>query len=112
MKKAILGNEISFGHAKVLAGIESFESQDKLCKACISGDLSVRELETLLKEKPKPRARRREIDAELKAFEHALKQKLGMKASLQGTQSRGKIILSYSSKDELNSLYSIIENIR
>ncbi len=112
VKKAILDNAISFGHAKVLGGIEKFETQDKLCRACISGGLSVRALELLLKERPKQRSKKIEIDAELKAFEYTLKHKLGMKAVLQGTQSKGKIILSYNNKDELNALFNIIENIK
>lgn len=115
VKKAILANEISFGHAKILAGIESFEKQERFCRACVSGDLSVRALEALIKTNSKSgqrsMVRQRELDAELKAFEYTIKQKLGIKTSLQGNQNKGKIILSYSNKDELNTLFHIIENI-
>lgn len=115
VKKSILANEISFGHAKILAGIESFERQERYCRACVSGDLSVRALEALLKTNAKDGqrslVRRRELDAELKAFEYTIKRKLGIKTSLQGNQNKGKIILTYNNKDELNTLFNIIENI-
>ncbi len=111
-KKALIEKTLSFGHAKVLAGVKDIALQNNLCTQCILKQWTVRELELALAQKPKPEPQRKKVDAELAAFEQSLKQKLGLKAYLQGNHNKGKIILSYHSKEELNHLYAIIENLQ
>ncbi|MDY5730827.1 MAG: ParB/RepB/Spo0J family partition protein [Eubacteriales bacterium] len=111
-KKALIEKTLSFGHAKVLVGVKDIALQNNLCTQCILKQWTVRELELALAQKPKPEPQRKKVDAELVAFEQSLKQKLGLKAYLQGNHNKGKIILSYHSKEELNHLYAIIENLQ
>ncbi len=44
---------LSVGHAKVLLGVENSETQEKLCDLIIKEDLSVRQLETIIKKSNK-----------------------------------------------------------
>src|SRR5690606_3661162 len=47
--------ELSFGHAKVLAAVKEREQIIRLANECVVGELSVRELEELSKKNNKPK---------------------------------------------------------
>lgn len=111
VKQSIRDNKISLGHAKVLAGLDSKELQEKLCRRVINENLSVRELEAVIKQKPVARKSYKDFsDPELMAFERSLKSKLGLKAAIKGNMQKGRIILTYSNTDELNTIYNIFNS--
>ena len=47
-------------------------------------------------------------DGELLALQNAMREALGLKTTLSGTETRGKITLSYNSAQELEHLYEVI----
>ena len=47
-------------------------------------------------------------DTDLKFAEDRLRDRLGTKVSIQGSQSKGKVIIEYYSRDELNGIYDIL----
>ncbi|MDY6073177.1 MAG: ParB/RepB/Spo0J family partition protein [Eubacteriales bacterium] len=111
VKQSIRDSKISLGHAKVLAGLNSKELQEKLCRRIVNENLSVRELEAVIKQKPVARKSYKDFsDPELMAFERSLKSKLGLKAAIKGNMQKGRIILTYSNTDELNTIYNIFNS--
>ena len=111
VKQSIRDSKISLGHAKVLAGLKSKELQEKLCRRIINEDLSVRELEAIIEQKPVIKKSYKDFsDPELMAFERSLKSKLGLKAAIKGNMQKGRIILTYSNTDELNTIYNIFNS--
>lgn len=111
VKQSIRDSKISLGHAKVLAGLDSKELQEKLCRRVINENLSVRELEAVIKQKPVIKKSYKDFsDPELMAFERSLKSKLGLKATIKGNMQKGRIILTYSNTDELNTIYNIFNS--
>lgn len=111
VKQSIRDSKISLGHAKVLAGLNSKELQEKLCRRIIHENLSVRELEAIIKQKPVIKKSYKDFsDPELMAFERSLKSKLGLKAAIKGNMQKGRIILTYSNTDELNTIYNIFNS--
>lgn len=111
VKQSIRDNKISLGHAKVLAGLKSKELQEKLCRRIINENLSVRELEAIIEQKPVIKKSYKDFsDPELMAFERSLKSKLGLKAAIKGNMQKGRIILTYSNTDELNTIYNIFNS--
>ena len=97
-------------YANVLAGLDSEARQLQLAHQCVLHGYSVRRLEELAKARPAVRtaAPKREAGPELMALQNAMREALGLKTTLSGTETRGKITLSYNSAQELEHLYEVI----
>jgi len=103
---------ISFGHGKVLLGIEETERQLKIHGAILVQNLSVRQTEELVKnQKQSPEVgvktptftrvaeRLRNLSQELTKFWSA-------KVYIKGSENKGKIVIQYNSSDELDRILS------
>lgn len=106
----VVTGDLSAGHARVLAGLDSEARQLELAHQCVLHGYSVRRLEELAKARPAVRqaAPKREAAPELMALQNAMREALGLKTTLSGTETRGKITLSYNSAQELEHLYEVI----
>ncbi len=106
----VVTGDLSAGHARVLAGLDSEARQLELAHQCVLHGYSVRRLEELAKARPTVRqaAPKREAGPELMALQNAMREALGLKTTLSGTETRGKITLSYNSAQELEHLYEVI----
>lgn len=106
----VVTGELSAGHARVLAGLDSEARQLELAHQCVLHGHSVRKLEELAKARPAVRqaAPKREAGPELIALQNAMREALGLRTTLSGTETRGKITLSYNSAEELEHLYEVI----
>ena len=106
----VVTGDLSAGHARVLAGLDSEARQLELAHQCVLHGYSVRRLEELAKARPAVRqaAPKREAGPELMALQDATREALGLKTTLSGTETRGKITLSYNSAQELEHLYEVI----
>ena len=106
----VVTGDLSAGHARVLAGLDSEARQLELAHQCVLHGYSVRRLEELAKARPAVRqaAPKREAGPELMALQNAMREALGLKTTLSGTETRGKITLSYNSAQELEHLYDVI----
>ncbi|MBR3099937.1 MAG: ParB/RepB/Spo0J family partition protein [Clostridia bacterium] len=106
---------LSAGHARVLAGLTDKEEQLRLGRKAAEEGMSVRQLEALAaKAKEKKKARkpaRRALPPELNELQEKLLEKTGMKSTLTGSVSKGRIVLQYSSRDELERLSEILDRI-
>lgn len=107
---------LSAGHARVLAGLDSKEEQLRLARLAVEEGLSVRRLEQLASAaKPKKPAAKRKpqsLPAELNELQDKIREKTGLKSTLTGSISRGKIVLQYSSREELERFNEIMDLIQ
>lgn len=105
-------NQLSEGHARVLAGIASPQKQRAMAQKAVAEELSVRALEALAKKpekgSPAPPA---SPPPELREFETRLLQTLGVRAQITGNLKKGRIVLRYASFDELEGIYEAIARL-
>jgi ParB family chromosome partitioning protein len=113
--------KISFGHAKVLAGLPRREDQLGLARLVIAEGLSVRETEARqarLKDAPAAaselagRAPKKRRDPNVSAAEDRLRQVLGAEVRIAGGPERGAIRIEFTSAAELNRLFEILVRAR
>ena len=106
---------LTAGHARVLAGLNSREEQIRLAHLAANEGMSVRRLEQLASNvKAKKPARKRKavsLPAELNELQDKIRLKTGLKSTLTGTISKGKIVLQYSAREELERLNEILDLI-
>lgn len=111
-----LGN-ISSGHGRALVGIENKALQKKLCSRIIEEGLSVRQLETIVKDsenlqEPAEKAKKPEPPAEFRELAKMLESGMGSRVQISGDLKSGKITIRYSSRQELENIYSIAKSLR
>ena len=92
VQKLLVDNQISVGHARTLLAIDDAEKQIEIAQKIINENLSVREVEKLVKNLDKPVKEKAIPDAQLQAiyasYEEKMKQSLATKVSI--TQSLKK----------------------
>lgn len=107
----VVTGDLSAGHARVLAGLNDRKRQLELAHQCVTLGYSVRKLEELAKDNPRETKSSRKVRAitpELDALQNSMREALGLKTVLSGTEKKGKITLSYNSAEELEHLYEVI----
>ena len=106
---------LSAGHARVLAGLGSAEAQIRLGRMAADEGMSVRQLEQLASAaktaKPAKKRKPAALPAELNELQDKIRMKTGLKSTLTGSISKGKIVLQYSTRDELERLNEILDLI-
>ena len=113
----VVSGELTAGHARVLAGLESEEQQLALAKECVEQGYSVRKLEEASKQEAKPAAAPKRatpakaLTPELSAFQDAMREALGAKTVLAGNEKKGKITISYNSAEELESIFQAVSKL-
>lgn len=98
---------LSFGHAKVLLGVENPAELIKLAKDAVAEGLSVRELEEKVQDRKRPPLHRTRIlrrDPIIREMEERLERTLHTKAHIKQGTKKGKIELEYYSLDDLERL--------
>jgi len=107
---------LTAGHARALAGLERREDQIRLAQKAAAEGLNVRQLEALAAQirsgkTIKPKARPKALPAELGELQEKIQEKTGLKSVLSGSVSRGRIVLSYSSREELERLNELLDRM-
>jgi len=120
IKRYILDGSITGGHARAILSLEDDELKEKVVKEIIENDLSVRETEKLVNklnkniknEKNKAENNKKNIIDEtsenIAQIEEKLKKIFGTKVVLQSKKDKGKILIEFYSKDELDRILDII----
>ena len=111
IQAAVIDGAISAGHARVLAGIGDREQQANLFAKTLQFGWSVRQLEEAAKKSPekKEKPRPAPLPAEYEELSERLRHATGLKVTMEGTQQKGKIVLSYSGEEELQRLWDLLE---
>ena len=105
---------LSAGHARVLAGIKDSGEQIRLAQKAVDEGMSVRQLEQTAartKAVPKPRTPVR-LPAEMEELQEKILRKTGLKSSLSGGITKGKIVLQYTSREELEHFNELLDALR
>ena len=106
---------LTAGHARVLAGLESREEQIRLAHLAAEEGMSVRRLEQLASSvKTQKNVRKRKpavLPPELNELQDKLRLKTGLKSTLTGNIRKGRIVLQYSTREELERLNDVLDQL-
>lgn len=105
--------DLSAGHGRVLAGVQSEKKQKELATLTVLKGLSVRQLEQLAaaENNPKPKTKGRMLPVELSQMQEQMQETFGMRTTFNGNLNKGKITLQYYSQEELEHLYQLLEKL-
>ena len=112
LQGALLAGAISAGHARALAGLDPTAQEDAL-RRVLREELNVRQTEDLVRARAAaaPAATRRgrrprQQDPDSRALEEAIQRALQARVSLvRGRDGRGRLVIEFSSDEELDSIY-------
>lgn len=110
VKSMVMDGKLTAGHARAIAGLGSRTLQLEAAEKSVAEGWSVRQIESYTGEKKRPAKRRKikEKDRDMAAAEEMLSQNLGTRVRLEGTDKKGKIILEYYSREELDRLVELL----
>jgi len=102
---------LSAGHARALVSVSPAERQLKLALYAVQQGWSVRQLERISAQPEKeetPKKKEKRIP-ELQQLEKMARDVFGTRAKLNGDTNSGKLVLSYSSYDDLERIWEVLE---
>lgn len=104
---SLKNEKISLGHAKVLLSLEKAEDQIQFHNRILENELSVRQLEREILSKQEKKESR-PLPSGQDTWKHSLVEKmkraLSIKAQVMGSQDRGRVVLHYQTRDDLNKI--------
>ena len=119
VQQFVIDGTLSSGHARAIAGVEDETLQISLAELAKDGGLSVRALEQMISEaaeeadKPSDKESvRQKKNSEIIAIEEELKEVLGTKVKLPNSTKKGKIEISFFSREELERLIDLLRSLR
>jgi ParB family transcriptional regulator, chromosome partitioning protein len=109
VQDAIVEGRISEGHARALGGLP-IDAQPRALGSIVDEDLSVRQVEELVRRVREPRIEttngaEKLADPEIERVEEDLRRALGTKVRLARTRRGGRIVIEYFGDDELARIY-------
>ncbi len=112
VKERVATGKISFGHAKVLLGLENKQVQQEFGQRIVEQGLSVRDLERIvsrwMKKKDKEISSQRKVVQYFPDLEKKLIERLGTKVKIKFIGKRGNLSIEFYSKEDLNRIYSLL----
>ncbi|MBR2496354.1 MAG: ParB/RepB/Spo0J family partition protein [Clostridia bacterium] len=110
----IENNELSVGHAKCLAGIDSEKEIIRLANLAKNKGMSVRDLEKLVKSLSEPKPQKKIViqSTELKDLVSRMQVAFGTKVKAVGTEDKGRIVIDYFTRDDLDRISELLEKIK
>ena len=106
-------NRLSAGHGKVLVSIEDPAVQLEFANISCDNKITVRELEKYIKQYKQGNGKKTSViiqSNELKDFSKRLQSIFSTKVSIVGNDNKGRIYINYYSKDDLDRIYSILQD--
>ncbi|GAB3287200.1 ParB/RepB/Spo0J family partition protein [Pseudidiomarina andamanensis] len=99
--------DIELGHAKLLLALEG-ETQAEIARLIAAKGMTVREAEKLVRlalEPAKEKPAKAQPDADIQRLEKSLSERLGASVAINhGRKGKGKVVINYSSLDELDGI--------
>jgi ParB family transcriptional regulator, chromosome partitioning protein len=107
VQSAVASGALSAGHARALVGLPGQEDQEHGLKVVLGRRLSVRQAEAWVKRylPPRPRIPADSSRPALAKLGAELEAALGLPVKVTGSQRRGKVTLTYRSKEDLQRIY-------
>ena len=114
VQQMIIEDMISSGHGRAILAEEDPEKQYQLALKAFDENLSVREIERLVKMVEKvPKVENKKYDFIYKEIEDKIKNIIGTKVSIKAKNNeKGKIELEYYSKEELERIIELFEKLK
>ncbi|MGH7904389.1 MAG: ParB/RepB/Spo0J family partition protein [Candidatus Dormibacteraceae bacterium] len=103
IQASVSAGALSAGHARALVGLPDLEAQELGLRVVLERHLSVRKTEAWVKSYRAP-ARHRQAGAGLKQLAQELEGALGLPVGIAGSARRGRVIVRFSSPEELGRL--------
>jgi len=100
----LIEGKLTEGHAKVLLSIQDENERLRLAKVTSEKNLSVRELEDLIKSNKMDKKE----DIVLKEIEENLMKLFGLKVKIKRKNKKGKVEIEFSSDDDLEKIISLL----
>jgi ParB family chromosome partitioning protein len=114
IQRSIFTGQISTGHARALLAIEDKKIQQKIFNDTVNNELSVREIERIVKkflesanDSVKRDAKKNKID--VTSVEEDLQRYLGTKVRISGSGKKGKIVIEYYSLEDFDRIVGVIK---
>ena len=115
----LVENQISGGHARALLGLEEGEQQFELAKKIVENQLSVRDVEKLVKLMAAPKKEKKEEPEEkdlsfiYRDLEEKLKTVMGTKVTInKKDKNKGRIEIEYYSPAELERIVELLQSVQ
>jgi len=107
--EALHRDQLTFGHAKILAGVKDVERANRLAHLCIVNSLSVKELSKLVKKKEKVKTDRvNPFEEKFDGLKENLERKTGFHFGIKSsspTKAAGSIMIKFQNEAEFNDIY-------
>lgn len=111
IQKTIIDGEITGGHARALLRLSSVKEQFDVIKKIKSEQLSVREVEKLVKKMIEPREKNEKkikVNTAYLEVEEKLKDHFGTKVMISDGKKKGKIEIEFYNEDELKRIIEML----
>ncbi len=109
VKEKIVNNEISAGHGRAILSL-SPEKQIAMTNLIIKEDLSVRDVEKLVRDMKKPKRRvQPEKDKYLAYVEEMLTDRFSSRVNIKRNKNKGKIEIEYINNEDLNRILDLLK---
>ncbi|WKN40592.1 ParB/RepB/Spo0J family partition protein [Tunicatimonas pelagia] len=115
IQAALRDARLTMGHARALINVDTIEQQLHLFHQIVQEDLSVRQVEALVRElaapkKPKPTATSAGMSSELQAVQNQLSSHFGTRVHIKTTgKEKGEIKIPYLSTEDLNRILDLLQ---
>jgi len=108
VKALVRDGRLSMGHAKLIASASDLLEQERLANLVVLQGLSVRNLERIMKEPPKPPPQRTgpATTAHIAELEKSLTRQLGLRVQIRcaAKKGKGRLIIHYANLDQFDEL--------
>lgn len=111
----VVSGRLSAGHARCLTSIKDFIVQNTYALAACDKQLSVRQLELMVRNYLNPSKKDKkimDISVELKDMVNIMQKKFGTKVGAVGNNTKGRIFIDYYSTADSDRIFEILEQIK
>ena len=111
----VVSGRLSAGHARCLTSIKDFIVQNTYALAACDKQLSVRQLELMVRNYLNPSKKDKkimDISVELRDMVNIMQKKFGTKVGAVGNNTKGRIFIDYYSTADLDRIFEILEQIK
>lgn len=110
IRKGLLENKISEGHARAILGLEDKQVMTQVYDKVVKNGMSVRALEELVRrlnqgKKLKKQKNERILDKKTQSIETTLKKSISSNITLSRSKRGGKIVIPFKNDEELDEIY-------
>lgn len=110
VQQEVVGGTLSMGHAKVLAGLERSE-QVEFSRRVIDDDLSVRQLENLIRGRELSKAQKREPAPHIKELEKNLGDLFETRVKVKERAGKGSLTIHFDDKNQFKNLVDTVDRV-